>query len=135
MEKRKEIGSLIVRVVLGAIFLVHGFMKFAGGIENVAGFFKSVGLPGFLAYAVGTIELVGGILMLLGLGTQVVAALFAIVMVGAIVTVKLGKGFVGGYEFELALLAMSVHLLLSGSRLYAIDSVWGKNKSPVRQSD
>lgn len=128
MEKRKEIGSLLVRMVLGIIFLVHGFMKFDGGIENVVGFFSSVGLPGFLAYIVGAIELVGGILMILGVGTRVVAALFAFVMIGAIVSVKLVKGFVGGYEFDLALLAMSVHLVLSGSQLYAIESLWDKKK-------
>ena len=96
MNKNVEIGSLIIRLVLGFTFLVHGFQKWQGGIENTVGFFDSLGIPGFMAYIVATIELVGGVLIILGLATRVVAALFVAVMLGAIFTAKLKSGFVGG---------------------------------------
>ncbi|NUK29368.1 DoxX family protein [Parageobacillus sp. VR-IP] len=119
----------MIRLVLGIILLVHGFTKFQGGIENTAGFFSSIGLPGFLAYLVGEVELIGGILLILGLGTRIIAGAFAAIMVGAIFTVKLKSGFVGGYEFELALLAMSLHLLFSGNQFFAMDNVFVRRKS------
>ncbi len=72
MNKNVEIGSLIIRLVLGFTFLVHGFQKWQGGIENTVGFFDSLGIPGFMAYIVATIELVGGILIILGLATRVI---------------------------------------------------------------
>jgi putative oxidoreductase len=127
--KNLELGSFIIRLVLGITFFVHGLMKFQGGIEHTAGFFSSVGLPGFLAYLVAGIELIGGILLILGLGTRIIAGTFAVIMVGAIFTVKLKSGFAGGYELELALLAMSLHLLLSSNQFLAMDNVFVRRKS------
>lgn len=134
-NQRFEWGALILRVVLGAIFLVHGWAKFSGGIEGVAGWFSSIGLPGPLAYVVVAIELVGGILLIFGLGTRVVSVLIGFVMIGAIVTVKLAAGFMGngqmtGYEYDLALLAMAIYLALSGSSFLSLDQAFfGKKKA------
>jgi putative oxidoreductase len=50
MLVKNEIGALILRVTLGALFLIHGIVKFQGGIENIVGWFESIGLPGFMAY-------------------------------------------------------------------------------------
>ena len=47
-------------------------MKFSAGISGTVGWFASMGLPGFLAYVVAIIELVGGIAMILGVGTRIV---------------------------------------------------------------
>lgn len=128
MSKNVEIGTLATRVILGIIFMVHGFQK-AQNFGGTSQFFQSVGLPGFLAYAVGAIELIGGILLIVGFGTRIVAALFAIIMLGAIFTVKSGSGLVGGYEFDLALLAMSVHLMLAGGGLFAADRYLSRGKA------
>lgn len=68
MTKTTEIGVLILRVSLGFIFFAHGLMKFQGGVGNTAGFFDSIGVPGFLAYPIAIIEAAGGILLILGLG-------------------------------------------------------------------
>lgn len=131
MYKTSEMGTFIIRVVLGIIFMVHGLMKFQGGIENTAGFFESIGLPGFAAYAVGGIELIGGISVILGLGTRILSAAFAVIMIGAIVMLKLAKGFAGGYEFELALLAMSLHLSLSANQSLSLDNLFFKKKENI----
>ena len=86
MSDRNEIGTFLLRIILGLVFLANGVAKFQGGIENTVGWFDSIGIPGFLAYAVGTIELVGGIAIILGLGTRIVSLLFGIIMIGAIFT-------------------------------------------------
>ena len=123
---KHEIGALLLRVVVGITFFVHGLQKFQGGIANVAGWFESIGLPGFLAYIVASIEVVGGIALIVGLFSNIVAFLFVFVMIGAILKVKLQGGFTGGdgYEFDLALLAMSGYLTIAGSKLYAVSNVF-----------
>ncbi|SFE99221.1 DoxX family protein [Alteribacillus iranensis] len=112
---KQDTGTFILRVVLGIIFFIHGLDKFQAGIGNTVGFFDSIGIPGFLAYIVAVIELVGGLAMILGIGTKIVGSLFAIIMVGAIFTAKLSAGFLGGYELDLALLAMSLYVVLSNN--------------------
>jgi putative oxidoreductase len=125
MTRKYEQGAFILRIILGLSFFIHGFVKFQGGIEYTAQFFASIGVPGFLAYVVATIELVGGILMILGLGTRIVGLVFAALMIGAIFTAKLSVGFIGvqgaGYELDLAFLAMSLYLMITGSSFLSLD--------------
>jgi putative oxidoreductase len=137
--KNFEIGALVLRVVLGITFFIHGLAKFQGGIENTVGWFASIGLPGVLAYAVASIELVGGILLIIGLGSRVVSAILAVLMIGATLKVKLAIGFLGngqmaGYELDLALLAMTVFIFMNGSKMFSIDQVVFKQKESVTQN-
>ena len=135
MSNKQEIGSLLLRVVLGILFLAHGAAKFQGGIENIVGWFDSIGLPGGLAYIVATIELVGGIALILGIGTRVVSALIGLIMVGAIFKVKLAAGFLDGYAYDLVLLIVAVYLVLNGSKLYSLGQLFFKgqeNKNSVK---
>jgi putative oxidoreductase len=137
MVRKDEWGLSLLRVFLGITFLVHGVDKFQGGIANTAGFFESLGLPGFAAYIVASIELIGGIAMILGLGTRVVAALFAIILAVATIKVKLAVGFLGngqmaGYELDLALLVISVYIALKGKSMLAIDNVLFRPKNDKR---
>ncbi|WP_243291538.1 DoxX family protein [Bacillus sp. FJAT-47783] len=120
-------GNVFVRVVLGLIFFIHGLSKFQGGLNNTAGFFDSIGIPGFMAYVVATIELIGGIALILGIGTRIVSLLFAVIMLGAIATVKLPAGLLGngqmaGYELELALLSMSIYLVFANKYAFSIEN-------------
>ena len=133
MDLKREVGALIIRVVLGVIFFIHGLVKFQDGIENTVGWFSSIGLPGFLAYGVATIELVGGILLIIGLGTKIISLLLAILMIGATLKVKLAIGFLGngqmaGYEFDLALLAMALYLAIAGSKWLSVSNLFSNNK-------
>ena len=137
--KNYEIGALVLRVVLGITFFIHGLAKFQGGIENTVGWFASIGLPGVLAYAVASVELVGGILLIIGLGSRVVSAILALLMIGATLKVKLAIGFLGngqmaGYELDLALLAMAVFIAINGSKMFAVDQVVFKQKESVTQN-
>ena len=128
MNNKFEISTFILRVVLGISFFIHGLTKFQGGIENIVGWFDSIGLPGGLAYVVAVIELVGGLALVLGLGSRVVSILLSLVMIGAIIKVKLAVGFLGngqmaGYELDLAFLAMAVVIAINDSKLFALDQV------------
>ncbi len=139
VENKFELGNLIIRVVLGITFFIHGFVKFQGGIENTVGWFESIGIPGFAAYGVAIVELVGGIMLVLGLFSRIVSIFFAIVMAGAIVKVKLSIGFLGdgqmaGYELDLAFLAMAVMLAISGSKVFALDQFILKGKENTTTS-
>ena len=91
----QHIGNLIIRIVLGVTFFAHGLAKFQSGIDNVAGWFTSIGLPCGLAYGVATVELVGGILLIIGLGVRYVGLLFALILAGAIVKVNGAAGLLG----------------------------------------
>lgn len=133
MTNSQEWGAVVLRFVLGVTFLVHGIVKFQGGIENIAGWFASIGLPGGLAYVVAFLEVVGGIALIVGLGVKIVSALLALVMIGAIFKVKLAVGFLGngqmaGYELDLALLTIAVYLALNGSRMMGLDSLFTRKK-------
>lgn len=128
MLGKNEIGALILRVTLGILFFIHGLVKFQGGIENIVGWFESIGLPGFMAYGVALVELIGGIALIIGLGTRLVSALLALLMIGATLKVKLSVGLLGngqtaGYELDLAFLAMAVYLVINGSRALSVSQL------------
>jgi putative oxidoreductase len=113
-------GPLPIRLLAGITFLAHGLPKF----ENIAGtqvFFGSIGLPPELALPIGLLEVIGGIFLLVGVITRIAAALFIIDMIGAIFLVKLPDGFVGGYELESLLIAISISLLLAGPGRVSIE--------------
>lgn len=120
-----EWSMLVLRISLGLIFLAHGLQKLSG-LEGIVKWFESIGLPPLLAYVVATIETVGGACLILGFFTRVAAAGISFVMLGAIFSVKISKGFIGGYEFDLSLLAIA--LILSGSHTYALENLFGSSK-------
>lgn len=106
-------GILIVRILLGGIMFLHGLQKFTDGIGGTVQFFDSLGIPGFMAYIVASIELVGGVALVFGVLVPYISVLIAGVLVGAIVTVKLSSGFLGGYEYEFVLLVLSLVTLMT----------------------
>ncbi|HEY2422269.1 MAG TPA: DoxX family protein [Neobacillus sp.] len=126
---KSDIGKVILRAVVGLTFFIHGLSKFQGGISNTAGFFESLGIPGFIAYVTAAVELVGGIALILGLGTRIVTSLFALIMIGAIFTAKLSVGFLGngqmaGFELELVLLAVSIYFVFAEKSKISLDQMF-----------
>jgi len=120
---RWEWGLLVARVVLGVIFIAHGYQKlFVMGVETVAGFFARIGIPapGLFAWVVTLWELLGGLAVLVGVLTRWAALGLAVIMVVATLTVKLEVGLIAppgrgtGYELDLALLALALMLVLAG---------------------
>ncbi|WP_462411574.1 DoxX family protein [Neobacillus sp. Marseille-QA0830] len=124
---------MILRLTLGALFLIHGIVKFQGGIENTVGWFSSIGIPGFMAYAVALLEIIGGVALIIGFATRYVSALYVLLMIGAILKVKLSVGLLGngqmaGYELDLAFLVIAVYLTMNGSKLLSIHQLFNQNQ-------
>ncbi|MEK7646400.1 MAG: DoxX family protein [Patescibacteria group bacterium] len=116
---KADLGILILRVGLGVTFLVHGIAKLSG-MEGTIGFFGSLGLHSSLAWAVALIETIGGAMLILGVWTMVPALLLVAVMIGAIITTKIGKPFMGGYELDFVLLMSLLAAATLGSGKYAL---------------
>src|SRR5919204_956512 len=84
-------------------------------------FFGKIGLPPELAILIGLLEVIGGFALLLGVLTRIAAIFFIIEMTGSTLVAKLPKGFVGGYELDLLLMAISITLLLTGPGRISIE--------------
>jgi putative oxidoreductase len=126
MNQKAEWGLFIARIILGGIMLAHGIQKFMMMGMMTTMFADGFGLPSFLAYVVAIIEVVGGAALIVGVFVKISAIAIGLVMIGAMVTVKLpmvgffGNGQMPGYELDLALLALSIVLALTGSRKLAL---------------
>jgi putative oxidoreductase len=130
-----DVGLLVLRLVLGVIFIGHGAQKLFGsfggpGLKGTAQGFEQLGLrPGrLMAILAGLAEFLGGILVIWGFLTPLAALALIVVMIVAVLTVHLKYGFFntnGGYEFNLALAGMAVTLLIAGTGAYSLDSVLG----------
>ncbi len=114
-ETLTSFAPLVLRLALGVIFLTHGVLKFMQFSATIQ-FFSSIGIPlaGVVAPLIALLEIVGGLGLILGVGTRLFAALLTGELLIAILTARWSTGFVGGYEFELALIAGLISLLLSG---------------------
>lgn len=115
-------AALVLRAALGVMFLAHGLTKLLVFTPaGTAGFFQSVGFPGFLAYPVIAFEIVGGAMLLLGVYARWVGAI-AVVQLLAASSVHFGNGWSfanpnGGWEYPvfLAVAALAVALLGDGA--------------------
>ncbi|OUS32720.1 hypothetical protein A9Q98_00955 [Thalassotalea sp. 42_200_T64] len=122
-------GLLFVRVVMGVIFVGHGWGKLfgEGNPEKFAGWLGSMGIePSYiLAVCAGAAETFGGMMLITGLFTRVASASLVVLMLVAIGFVHLDAGMFGkgGYEFQLLLLAGVVMTLIQGAGKYSIDEM------------
>jgi putative oxidoreductase len=132
-------GLAILRIVLGIAFAVHGWGKLSGGVDGVAGFFGSLGIPAptLIAWVVTIVELVGGILLIAGALTQIVGILLFINMIGAIVYAYLGRGapFIENgaisWEKEAVFAAAALCLVLAGPGAWSVDDVMAGSRDRV----
>jgi len=132
--RQVSIGLTILRVILGATFVMHGGQKlFVYGFSGVAGAFGQMGIPmpGLLGPFVALVEFFGGIAIVLGVLTRLAALGLAATMVVAILTVHLKAGFFnpGGVEFPLALLGMAAALITTGGGAFSLDALLARQLS------
>jgi len=125
LSPRPADAALLLRVALGVTLLAHGLLKvLVFTLPGTVGFFASVGFPGWLAYPVVAVEIVGGALLVLGLYTRPVAVLAAIVLLGA-ASVHLGNGWgfsnpKGGWEYPVFLAVIALAVALAGEGRLAL---------------
>lgn len=128
----------ILRVVVGFLFAAHGWQKYnEWTIAGTTAAFGDMGIPmaDVAAPVVTTLELVGGIALILGLLTRPIAILLTLDMLGALVLVHLSAGvFVAnnGYELVLLLGTAALSLALVGpGRVSADHAIFGRRNSKV----
>lgn len=127
-----DLGLLLIRVVVGLLFVGHGAQKLFGwfggyGLKGTGGWMDSIGMkPGvFMALIAGLMELFGGLLLTIGLLTPVAAVLITLTMIGAILKVHRQNGLwvtANGYEYPLVLIVVVSGIALIGAGEYSLDS-------------
>lgn len=127
-----DLGLLLIRVVIGLLFIGHGAQKLFGwfggyGLKGTGGWMESLGLkPGVtMALLAGLAELVGGLFFTVGFLTPLAGLLIAATMVMSIVKVHGANGLwstANGYEYNLTLLVVAIGVALTGPGGYAIDA-------------
>ena len=131
-----EWATLILRLTVGITFFLHGSQKVfgafgGGGLAGTAGFLSQLGfpMPEVMAYVLGFTEFLGGLGLLLGLGTRLFASLLAFTMTVAIFTVHLKNGFFasqGGFELPFILLGSCLALACTGCQKWGLDCILHK---------
>jgi len=126
---RQDVALLLGRVALGAVLIAHGWQKlFSYGISGAAESFEKMGvpLPTLSASFAGTVELLGGILLIIGLIVPLVGVLVAIDMLGALIFVHAPNGMFatdGGYELVLLIGALGLMFAGLGAGRFAVDGL------------
>jgi putative oxidoreductase len=128
-------GALILRLSLGVMFIAHALLKLVVfTLPGTVQFFETLGYPGFLAYVVFGAELVGGVLLVLGVYTRWVSLALIPILIGAAM-VHVSNGWVfsapnGGWEYPVFLaIACAVQALLGDGAL----ALRASAASPARQ--
>lgn len=118
-----DIAVLLLRLALGTMFIAHGLTKLlVWTLAGTGAFFASIGLPAWVAWPITGLELVGGVLLMLGVRVRWVALLLAVELAGASVA-HLANGWRftasgGGWEYPVFLAVTALALsLLDGGRL------------------
>ena len=128
LDRLQPLGLLVLRVVLGAIMIGHGYHKVFGGLSHHMESVQRIGFPSWMAYISAGTEFFGGILLIAGLLTRPAALAVAFEMMVVVLKVHFKNGLMGegGYEFPLALAAMAFALIFFGAGPFALDAVLRK---------
>lgn len=127
------VSPLVIRLVVGVVMAAHGYQKLTGGPANFGGMLAQLGVPAptLMAYVVTFVELVGGILLIVGLLSRWAGLLLTINLAVAVLMAKTNVGLIApqgggaGAELDLALIAGFVAILLSGPGKLSLDYVLG----------
>lgn len=130
-------GLLVLRVVVGGIFIAHGAQKiFEFTLPGTAQSFAGMGvpLPEIAGPVVAFVELIGGGMLVIGLFTRLAGILLAVDMVVALVLVHLPAGLwvgEGGYEFVAVLAAVALALAFAGAGRFSVDRGVLRGRAPA----
>jgi putative oxidoreductase len=130
-------GIALIRLVMGCMLIYSGYLKFIA-MDGTVGFFNFVNIPapGIIAPVIATGEVLGGLLLVLGLGIRYVPFWFIAMFIVTTFYVKLPREApVFGYDagrIDIMLLIGNVMLLLEGAGAFALDTYLAKRR-PQRQ--
>lgn len=125
-SKLAPYGAALLRVSLGVLALAHGLLKILVFTPaGTVGFFESLGLPAFLAYATIAVEVGGGLALIIGAYTRYVAAAMFPILIGSIVFGHWDAGWLfsnegGGWEFPAFWAAALIVQMLLGDGALAL---------------
>lgn len=133
-----SLTGLALRLTLGIIMLPHGAQKLFGLFggygykETMKYFTDNMRLPWIISIAVILIEFFGSVGLILGFGSRIWAALFVLIMFGAIITTNYSNGFFmnwfgtqkgEGFEYHLLVVGACIAIIITGSGKYSIDQL------------
>ena len=124
LEKLKPLGLLVLRLAVGASFMLHGYPKLSDPAKWLKAF-PGFGFPSYFAFISGILEVFGGGLLVLGLFTRGAALLLAIEMglvVGRTTLPAVGIYAFGRYELPLLLGAAALALATTGAGVISLDA-------------
>jgi len=128
LNRGRPAAPLVLRIVIGGLFIWHGIDKFDVGISMIDEMFTMWGVPapGLTAPLTAVVEIVAGIMLVVGLGTRVAAMALSVVMIGALIYVKQDLGIISGQpmpgaELDLARLAGLVAVIVLGPGRLSLD--------------
>ncbi len=121
-NKLHEITYWGIRASVGVIFVAYGLQKFDPiWRQHLIGF----GLPPELQIPVALAETIGGIALIIGVLTRITGAIFSVILVDAIFHIRWNNGFFiaqGGWDYDLALIAMTLFIIVAGASRISIAS-------------
>ncbi len=123
-----DLASLILRLAVGSLFMVHGYPKLGKQQrQQGAGWMTSMGMPGGMMAFAGVVEFFGGLALILGILTPIIAVLAALWMLSTtwFARSKLKKKYMGGWELDVTLLLASLAIAALGSGVFSIDHLLG----------
>jgi putative oxidoreductase len=130
-SRQLSLGLAALRIAVATIFIRHGAQKlFTFGFAGVTDAFTHMGVPfpGVMGPFIALLEFFGGIALVIGLLTRLVALGLLFDMLGAILLVKLKGGF-STFELEFMLLASSVALAIAGAGQFSVDALLARRSS------
>lgn len=140
LERLKPLSLFLLRAVMGAVFMAHGYPKLFKPSAQLFEAFGRWGFPAWAVYLAGAVEFFGGALLVLGLFTRFAALLLSGQMAVAFLKAHYPRaaaekgllGFLGrgGDEFPLVLCAAAFALLTLGAGIISVDALlFGKKKA------
>ncbi|MBO0887978.1 DoxX family protein [Candidatus Bathyarchaeota archaeon] len=120
-----DLASILLRLAIGTLFMIHGYPKLTK--QRKGEFMKTVGMPTALVPFAGFVEFFGGLGMLIGLLTPIIAVLSALWMISTtwFSIAKIKKKYQGGYELDITLILLALALAFIGGGTLSIDHLIG----------
>jgi putative oxidoreductase len=119
-----DLATFILRLAVGSLFIIHGYPKLK---PKQGAMMKNFGMPETLVPFAGTVEFFGGLALLFGILTPLIAFLAALWMLSTtwFKVNKIKAKYAGGYEIDITLLLAALAITFLGSGIYSIDHLLG----------